>query len=84
MDEYKPGKGKWEDDDTPQPDWEPAGLNDQSIIQFGKHRGKMLSQVPADYLLWLYDQPRLDPMLKAYIEENFDSPQFQAKQLSLF
>ncbi len=68
--DYKQGKGKWEDDDSPQSESKPAGLTNQSIMGFGKHKGKTLSQVPADYLLWLYDQPKLDPKLKAYIEEN--------------
>lgn len=77
--DYKPGKGKWEDDDSPQPESKPAGLTDQSIIGFGKHKGKMLSQVPADYLLWLYDQPRLDPKLKVYIEENKDALNQESK-----
>ena len=45
---------------------------------FGKHQGKMMSQVPADYLLWLENDSMInnkvmEPRLKKYIEENRDS-----------
>lgn len=30
-------------------------MNDESIMPFGKHKGEKLANVPADYLLWLYD-----------------------------
>lgn len=30
-------------------------LNDQSPIPFGKHKGMKLEKVPANYLLWLWD-----------------------------
>lgn len=42
--------------------------HDKTIIQFGKHRGKSLEQIPDDYFFWLYGQPNLDPRMKKYIE----------------
>jgi hypothetical protein len=30
-------------------------LNDDSPMPYGKHTGKPMAQVPADYLLWLWD-----------------------------
>lgn len=29
-------------------------------IKFGKHKGKLMEDVPADYLMWLLNQPDLD------------------------
>lgn len=31
-------------------------MNKDSVIPFGRHRGKKLSDIPAHYFLWLYDQ----------------------------
>lgn len=48
-------------------------LKDSDLIHFGKHQGEKLGDVPAQYLLWLDEQPdfRADhPRLAAYIENN--------------
>jgi hypothetical protein len=38
-------------------------------LRFGKHRGKPLSQIPADYLIWiLRNCPRLNPYTREAIE----------------
>lgn len=68
----------WDDDDAPAPKEEPRpdpnALKDTSIVWFGKHQGKMLSQVPDDYLMWLYENSNtLDARLKKYIEDNLDT-----------
>jgi hypothetical protein len=34
-------------------------VTDKSTMPFGKQTGKMLRDVPADYLLWLADQPEV-------------------------
>ena len=55
-------------------------LTDESIMPFGKHKGKEMANVPASYLLWIYDEwtltnPRfgfVHQEVKAYIEENLD------------
>jgi uncharacterized protein (DUF3820 family) len=33
---------------------------DKSLMPFGKHKGTALANVPASYLLWIYDQPNFD------------------------
>lgn len=62
-------------------------MNDKSIMPFGKHKGKALINVPAEYLLWLYGAwksggfkgcPSLK--LKTYIEENLDVLQSEAER----
>lgn len=47
-------------------------LNDDSIMPFGKYKGEKLGDVPADYLLWLYENDRCDRKVKSYVEENMD------------
>lgn len=33
-------------------------MSDQDLMPFGKHKDKNMENVPADYLLWLYDEWR--------------------------
>lgn len=44
-------------------------FTDESIMPFGKHKGKTLANVPDSHLLWLYDNGRMG-RLKTYIESN--------------
>lgn len=56
-------------------------LTDESLMPFGKHKGEKMANVPASYLLWIYDEwtlpnPRfgfVHKEVKAYIEENLDA-----------
>jgi hypothetical protein len=48
-------------------------LTDQSLMPFGLHKGTKLANVPASYLLWVYDNLTLRPDLKKYIDENRDA-----------
>ncbi len=58
-------------------------LTDNSPMPFGKaHKGKKMANVPASYLLWLYNEPSMQttltnsyPGLKAYIEDNLQGLQ---------
>lgn len=49
-------------------------MNDNSIMPFGKHKGKKLANVPAQYLLWLYNQQEfvISSNLKDYISDNLE------------
>jgi len=47
-------------------------MNDNSIMPFGMHKGKKLANVPAGYLLWLYNSGKAKGDLAAYIKENMD------------
>ena len=47
--------------------------NDSEIIMpFGEYKGSQLSDIPPDYLLWLYKQEWLKGPIKAYIFNNMD------------
>ena len=45
-------------------------LNDTDPFPFGAHKGKPMSEVPADYLDWLHGQSWVNqwPAVKDYIE----------------
>ena len=42
---------------------------DTTIMQFGKYKGCQMSEVPDEYLLYLYDNCNLFGGLKKYIED---------------
>lgn len=48
---------------------------DDSLMTFGKYQGQKLANVPASYLMWLFDNGRAYPDLKKYILENKDALQ---------
>lgn len=47
-------------------------LTDKSPMPFGKHKGVEMANVPADYLLWLYENNKCTDEVKEYIEDNMD------------
>lgn len=57
-------------------------MNDDSIMRFGAHKGKKLSDVPADYLIYAYENFELEhrPEFKKYLEENIDVLRKEAKE----
>lgn len=45
--------------------------NDETVMTFGKHKGKKLANVPSDWLLWYKEfATNQNPSLIAYIDEN--------------
>ena len=42
-------------------------------MPFGKYQGKKLIEVPAQYLLWLYNQGCDHPGLKHYLNDNLEA-----------
>lgn len=47
-------------------------FTDSSKMPFGKYKGDRLIDIPASYLLWLYENDRAGS-IKSYIEENLDA-----------
>jgi uncharacterized protein (DUF3820 family) len=45
-------------------------LTDQSIMSFGKYKGHKLANVPAEYLIFIYNEYSLQAPLKQYIADN--------------
>lgn len=56
-------------------------LTDRSLIWFGKYKGYALANIPAEYLLWIYDNLKIREDLKRYIDDHRKILQ-QEKKLS--
>lgn len=55
-------------------------MTDESILTFGMHKGKRLIDVPASYLIWLYEENKCGSELRAYIEDNMQALRKEAKR----
>lgn len=53
----------------PEPAW-----TDQTVMPWGKHKGQKLSELPASYLLWLFEQTWIRDWhgLYLYLKKNED------------
>jgi hypothetical protein len=47
-------------------------MTDESLMPFGKYKGKKMGEIPDYYLLWLWDNASLRDPLKAYIADNLE------------
>jgi len=47
-------------------------LTDESQMPWGKYKGDKMINVPAFYLLWLYENDKCDTPVRTYIVENLD------------
>ena len=45
-------------------------LTDTSAMPYGKYKGRPMSGVPADYLLWLHENGKCSESVARYIEEH--------------
>ena len=48
-------------------------LTDGSLMPFGKYKGDKMVNVPASYLLWLYENNKCSGVVREYIIENLDA-----------
>lgn len=55
-------------------------LHDNSLMPFGKHKGKALVNIPAHYFIWLYNDGCTHPGVKKYIIDNLDALQKEANK----
>jgi hypothetical protein len=47
-------------------------LTDKDAMPYGKWNGTPMANVPADYLLWMSDNNKLTPQVRAYVTDNWD------------
>lgn len=48
-------------------------LNDESLMPWGKYKGIPIGEVPAEYLLWLYEEKGIhDPKVHSYVLNNLN------------
>lgn len=64
----------------------PSVYTDDTVLDFGIHKGKRLEDVPASYLLYLYENGKSFGALHAYIKDNLDVlvKQFQEEKQSIW
>ena len=55
-------------------------MNDKSIMPWGKWKGRQMADIPADYLLWLYENNKAAGEVLQYIRENIEVLRHQVKQ----
>lgn len=51
-----------------------------TVMSFGKYKGVSLRDVPASYLLWLYDQFPADHPISLYVKRHRDNIDKQAEE----
>lgn len=54
-------------------------LTDESPMPFGKWQGRKMANVPADYLIWLYENNKCNNDVREYIEDNLEVLRFEIK-----
>ncbi len=55
-------------------------LTDQSLMPFGEYKDYSMINVPASYLIWLYENRKCSNQVKNYIIENLDVLRMQANK----
>lgn len=48
-------------------------MTDQDLMPFGKHKGAKMEDVPASYLLWLWNEGISHAGVRAYIIDAFSA-----------
>lgn len=60
-------------------------IGEHYVLDFGIHKGTKLANVPADYLVYVYENDFLKGFakkaLKEWIKENLEDIKFEAEQL---
>ena len=57
-------------------------LTDESLMPLGKYKGEKMANVPASYLIWLYDENKCNRNVREYIDDNLDVIQEEIKRNS--
>ena len=55
-------------------------LDDSSLMPYGKHKGDKMIDVPASYLIWLYENDKCSKEVKDYVEDNLEVLRSQTKK----
>ena len=57
-------------------------LTDNSLMPFGKHKGTKMANVPASYLIWIYENNKCSIEVIKYVRENLDVLKEESKRES--
>jgi uncharacterized protein (DUF3820 family) len=56
-------------------------IDENYIMPFGKYKGEKMANIPADYLIGLYENSKVFGYVKDYIKENLDTLKLEIKQI---
>ncbi len=54
-------------------------MTDKSIMPFGKYKGYLMENVPASYLIWLYENSKCTKEVAEYILDNMEILKLELK-----
>ena len=57
-------------------------MTDNSIMPFGKYKGEKMANVPASYLVWIFENNKCTPEVAKYIANNLDVLKAEIKEKS--
>lgn len=55
-------------------------LTDNDFMPWGKYKGDKMANVPASYLLWLYENNKCSGEVKEYIKDNLEFLKLELKK----
>ena len=47
-------------------------LTDESLMPYGDYKGEIMETLPAEYLLWLWDNDKCSAPVRLYIKDNLE------------
>jgi uncharacterized protein (DUF3820 family) len=54
-------------------------IDENYIMPFGKYKGEKMANIPAEYLVWLYENSKVYGYVKDYIKENLETLKLEIK-----
>lgn len=57
-------------------------MTDNSKMPFGKYKGEKMANVPASYLIWIFENNKCTPEVAKYIADNQDVLKAEIKEKS--
>lgn len=55
-------------------------IPDTVIMPFGKHKGEKLANIPADYLVYIYEHGKCYGTIRQYIQDNLEVLRVEIKR----
>lgn len=55
-------------------------MKDTDIMPFGKYMGQKMANVPADYLIWLYENNKCNFGVRQYVRDNLKDLKAEANK----
>ena len=57
-----------------------AKLTDESLMPWGKYKGEKMADVPASYLIWIYENGKYNMDFGRYVLDNWDGLKLEVKR----